>query len=402
MPASQALLETCSDMVLQCSEGAAIPCIRFYCIASCDVIRNLVEDVVLQKDDKGRCIVPFPNVSRTDLATAVEVIHGVRSVSKLSAASAPAALRGLRALGHTGMNTQIMQKLWSLVKDCGFPHIQPHINELLHTDVVRLDVLRRLVVLCPVWSVFSAKVLGEVCMDLRLAHWLLVLLSRAFPAGPLFRRVLDKLPLAVLDAQAALSLFTAPANASAYHPSEAVDVLGALVRRFETAKWDAPLLGFMRALLTSMQVFDIAPHVAVPLHGTIVMLERTPAVSVLLVVGERRNVCMRKVAPWLSLSVSWVAGTVDARIILDKLDDPGRFPPSCQVRLTAYEAARSTEVWYAVDHVHPAVPIQLQTHGRCSAGCPQSFAAVMRSQGVSRLRVDLFYADHSVLEKAFF
>lgn len=394
------LLESCADMVLQCSDGRVIPCVRFQCMTSCDAIRHVVEDVELRKDAKGRLIVPFPNVDSTDLAMACNVVHGVTAVSQLDEFSTPATLRGLRALGHTVLTDQILERLWSVLsaKDAThWPDMRPHMCELLHTPSVRQDVLRQLARVCPCWPDFSSKVLGHVTMDVQLAAWILPKLCAFFPAGPVFTRVLGLLPAGVLTPDAVLGLFPASAPAC-FHPLEALDVVDALAAMFAARGWDKGLLGLMRALLAAMRVFDVAPYVANALHGTIVQIDRQPAVSVLLAVAERKGPVSRKLAPWLWLTTDWATGRVDARVELGRLDDAARRARKCSVRLTAYSATGDcAEVWYHVPTVHPAVWFRVLDAGQYAAGTPEAFAAAVRAGGLARLRVDLFYGQHDPL-----
>lgn len=396
----QGLLESCADMVLQCSDGRVIPCVRFQCMTTCDAIRHVVEDVELRKDAKGRMIVPFPNVDSTDLAMASNVVHGVTAVHQLDEYSTPATLRGLRALGHTSLTNEILERLWAVLsaKDgAHWPDVRPHMCELMHTPSVRLDVVRQLARLCPCWPDFSSKVLGNVTMDVQLATWLLPKLCAFFPAGPVFTRVLGLLPAGVLTPDAVLGLFPASAPAC-FHPLEAVDVMDALAALFAAREWDKGVLGLLRALMAAMRVFDVAPCVANSLHGTIVQIDRTPTVSVLLAVAERKGPVSRKMAPWLWMTVDWAAGRVDASVQLSKLDDAARRARKCHVRLTAYGTAGDcAEVWYHVPVVHPAVWFRLLDAGRYVAGNPEAFAAAVRAGGLTRLRLDLLYGQHDPL-----
>lgn len=414
-----ALLETCSDMVLRCSDGRCIPCIRYYCLSTCEVIRNLAEDVELDKDPQGRAIVPFPNVDSADLALATSVIHGATPVTELTAETTSSALRGMRALGHTALVGGTMERLWALVQGGVFDDVRPHINELLHTPSVRHAVLQKLVVCCPTWPEFSAHVLGALDMDLDLARWLLGPLVKFFPAGPLFVRVLRLLPFSVLNATAVVNLFVAPRNASAYHPAEALDVLEALADLFHRGGWDPVQLDLFRCILAATREYDVAPHVANAMSGSIVLLTRTPAASMLLSVTDRHAGVSRKMSPWLFLNINRATGDVDARLTLEKLDDLCRSARRCQVRLTAYaecDAERDAErdgagserdgaceeLWYVFPHVHPLVPFSLAHDGHHGAGCPQAFRNLVRAPGLARLRIDLFYGDQNVLTKAFF
>lgn len=400
----QELLESCADMVLQCSDGRALPCIRFQCLTSCEVIQHLAQDVDLAKDDRGRVIVPFPNVPSADLAAAVAVIHSVCAIDALQADTAPVALRGLRALGHTSLTTRVVERLWTLVRDGELAGIRPHINELLHTTSIRLQVLRRLVVMCPTWPEFCAKVLAALQPDLAVAIWLLGVLPRFFAVGPLFVHLLDRLPTSVMNAQSAMRLFTEPCNASSYHPAEVTDMLRALARKFKAGGWDDVHLTFLRDVLTATQQYDVAPAIASSMHGSVILLERTPAASMLLTVGDRRAAYMsRRMAPWLTLQINRGTGVVDGRVTLDRLDEQGRYARSCQVRLTAYGPGDlCAELWRVYEGVLPMVPFGLVDAGEYGGGDVETFRGLVRSGDLVRLRVDVFYAETSVLEKAFF
>lgn len=402
-------------MVLRCGDGREIPCVRYECLVSCEVLQHLAEDVTLHKDGRGRAIVPFPNVNSADLATAIQVIHDITPPGELDASSAPAALRGLHALGHRTLVAPVMQQLWAVLSVSSTDlarDAEPHVNELLHTASVRLDVLRALVRACPTWREFSERVMPHVRMDLDLARWLLGHLVKFFPAGPVFLCVLDSVPTSVLTPESALSLFTPP-GAVSYHPPEAMDVVRALADAMggtqntqnthngSTEAWVPSVLEFMRAMLAATQVYDIAPHVANSLHGTIVLLDRTPSASVLLTT-DRRGSVSRKLAPWLWLHADWGAGAVDVRISLDRMDDMARRARRCHVRLTAYANAESEEVWYVVSHVHPALEFWGVRDGRVAAGSADSFAGAVRNPAMTRLRIDLFYGEHSPLDRPMF
>lgn len=407
-------------MVLRCGDGREIPCVRYECLVSCEVLQHLAEDVTLHKDARGRAIVPFPNVDSADLATAIQVIHGITPPGELDASSAPAALRGLHALGHRTLVAPVMQQLWAVLSVSSTDlarDAEPHVNELLHTASVRLDVLRALVRACPTWREFSERVMPHVRMDLDLARWLLGHLVKFFPAGPVFLCVLDSVPTSVLTPESALSLFTPP-GAVSYHPPEAMDVVRALADAMggtqntdthnaqnthngSTEAWVPSVLEFMRAMLAATQVYDIAPHVANSLHGTIVLLDRTPSASVLLTT-DRRGSVSRKLAPWLWLHADWGAGAVDVRISLDRMDDMARRARRCHVRLTAYANAESEEVWYVVSHVHPALEFWGVRDGQVAAGSADSFAGAVRKPTMTRLRIDLFYGEHSPLDRPMF
>lgn len=401
------LLESCADMVLACSDGTRIPCVRFQCLTTCDVIRHLVEDVVLQKDERGRAVVPFPGVDSRDLAAATQVLHGVRPADQLDAPEALRAVRGLRALGHDALAPKLLQRYWAVMHErCAWPQLQPHASDLVRAPPIRDEVLAKLVRLCPTWLDFSEHVLPALDVTLDLARWLLPRLTNFFPAGPLFERVVELLgaqPADSVTPAGVLSLFSEKQNAVAYHPVEAMDAAVAVADLFRARRWDASTLAFLDGLAAATQVYDAAPQLAAPLHGSVVLTTRPNNASVLLeVAGRRRGGVSRRIAPWLWLWIDWDTGEVDARVTLAKIDDGGLGASACQVRLTAYSCGgECAEVWYVAPAVPSAValpPFTLREHGRVAAGNQESFRGLVRSRGLTRLRADLFYGQQSVLD----
>ena len=206
----------------------------------------------------------------------------------------------------------------------------------------------------------------------------------------------------------ALSLFAEATNAPAYHPAEAMDAVAALAGLIAARRWDPTAAAFLDGLRVATQVYDVTPHSATALHGSLVLLERTPTASMLLEVmpeARRRARVTRKMAPWLWLWVDWGTGEVNARVTLSRVDDAGRRASACQVRLTAYARdGECRELWYAA----PGVPIAhalrefvLLEHGRLALGCQESFRGLVRHGGgaLARLRVDVFYGQRSVLDR---
>ena len=398
------LLDECSDMVLRCDTGREIPCIRFSCMTTCEAIRNVVEDATMKRDARGRTIVPFPGVDPDDLSVAIHILHGVVSPSDLAPPAVVSALRGMRALGHSRQDSSMMALLWASLEHASFDDLAPYVDDLLHTRSIRIQVLRRVVTMYPCWPEFCERVLNKVCMDTDTAVWMIPLLSRFFPAGPLFKYVLDAIPASVLDARSCLALFTAPKNAASYHPAEAMDVVSALSSAFRRHAWDdGGVLAFMQALVEATMVFDVSPMVANTMHGTIILLERTPSASLLLQVHAQRGTVSRRMAPWLAVSINWATGVVDARVNLDRLDDVARRARACQVRLTAYLSSSSAvDVWYSFGSLAPLSSFSLLSQGVVAAGDEAAFRSAVAHVELRRLRVDVFYSSSSVLAKAFF
>lgn len=393
------LLDECSDLVLRCSDGRCIPCVRYTCMTTCDVIRHVVEDVGLSTDFRGRLIVPFPNVDSADLGSAIDVIHDVRPVEAMCVAELAAALRGCAALGHGAHTACLLERVWELVKHGTYTQMQPYVSDLLHVTALRQQVLKRLMILRPMWEDFWDALAG-VDVDVPLAIFVLQTTSKYYAAGPLFVHLLRELPDGALDAESALSLFSAPRNALAYHPAEVVDVVDSICCKL-ASRLGAGLSAFLRAVVVANRVYDVAPLLANGLSGTIIMLEHVPSVSLLCVVSERKGVILRKMAPWLSVSIDWNTGVMDALMALSKVDEVGRYARQCQVRFTAYAGDVCGEIWYVFTNINPRLTVSVRNDCSHAIGCVRAYRTAMQSAELTRIRIDVFYGETSVLERAF-
>jgi hypothetical protein len=408
MVPSPALVEEYSDMVIACDDGVVIPCVRFSCVTSCSAIAHVVEDTLLDTDPKGRGIVPFPGVDSNVLGLALDIIHGIRNVEELSESDCVRALDGFGILGHELNKPAVLARLWGLSKNADLDLVMRHADELLHHDTVRTSVLRRLVVLRPVWSQFTTDVLSKLTLDLSLAVWILRVLPAFFAAGPLFAFVIDRVPETNLSLASIMKLVYAPESALHLHPGEVVDVMRAVMTKVRQCGLDSGVSSMLSALVSASVMFDAVPYSANKVYGTTVMLDGFPCASLLLSVDT--PICVaRKMSPWLTMTVNKLDGILDLCVAPCKLDDPGRFARNFDIRVTAYSKTdtRTTpatqEVWFEAKDVDPNVQhrFSMANLGRPALlGCKDAMRAAVRES--SKIRVDVFYAKACVLHKPLF
>lgn len=333
----QGLLDEYGDMVLRCDAGADLACERFTMVRSCSVIRNVMEDVELDRDARGRAVVPVPGLPREALQLAIALLHGVKTTVHLrTAEECECALRGLSCLGNDTLTNDVLLHMWDRLKFQSLGAIRPHLDVLLH-GTTRACVLRYLMRVCPTWTQFR-EVLAEVSMDLTLAAWLLENLKQHFPAGLLVGAIL---PRVRADPDALVALLT---GLKGYIMSgEVRDILCHL---------RAACPGVTCGLLDAMR--DAQPHT---FSQSSFFWERGRGTVVVGFSNTQGHVVV-KPSSWATLTVDWDAGKLTVR--LHPMHSEFR-NSRVQVRVMAYTPDESvadgvlasyesptgiTEVWY--------------------------------------------------------
>jgi hypothetical protein len=405
-----ALLDSCSDMVIRCDDGSDIACVKYTCMTMCDAIRNLVEDIDdLERDDRGRVVVPFPGVNSTDLALAVYVMHHAVPFQTLTRDTAVVALRGLRALGHAAhLCDAVLEHLWGTLRECNhIVHLQGLVDDLMHHPTIRDAALQKMATLCPTWTEFSARVLSQVSMDTHLAAWLVRTTRSFFPAGPVFLAVLRK--LRGLDGDKVMRLFVDSDVASCCHPTEMYHIMS----QFNTGPMQAALGDTMAKFLWMLSwPFDaeycsLAPSAAAGFNGTVRCYE--DVASALLTTLDARH-SYRRITPWLRLHVVWAVGSVAVYMDTSPWTDVSRRVREhgrCEVRITAYAKYpdEAKDLVYTVRVPNPnlaAVSTDEPSMSKLVAGDPTAFNRLVASSSLKMLRVDVYHSKRNVVLDPFF
>lgn len=421
MAASPAMLDELSDLVFVCAGGVEIPATRFNCLATCEVLRNLKEDVGFAGPDaRGRAVVPLHGIEPEPVRAAVDLLHGVRLVSQMSSEDLDVAFRGVDVLGLDVLLPSLTERLWALLSPATrCEDILPHLPRLLRDEHSRLEAVTRLVQLEPLWTHFHAKVFPHLAKDAALAPWLLTRLSKLFPANRVALALLEALQARGGSADDAARLL-AGGGGMLYHPTEVPALLRSVAACTGASEGPRGLcLSMMQALID----YDPTPTSATHVHGSILLFDKTPHASALVLlepsprgVARHRRV---RASSWLQLELTpHEDGGVDLDLLF-RLGPllPHRRAADVQLRvLCDRESARpaagppEAEAWYVFDGVPTRGAARrldqaVLRMGSTPATVRRALREIPRGNPGSELaravRVDVFFGPHSVLQRPF-
>lgn len=396
--ASPAMLRDCADMVLRLPGGTDVPCVRYNMMASCEIVRFLAEDVVLDTDAAGRAVVPLPGVDEPSIRITVDLLHGIALVKDLSRDDTKGALQGMDVLGSRVLLPSLHSRLWHWMEHDTLADLLPFVPRLATEPGVQLPLMRRLVVLKPMWSEFRRDVLARLPVDFELARVLLSHAIRCFPASTVLAAVVEQLQHPTADKVLALC----GEHGSYYHPGEVEDVMTLLERTFARHALQSPALGLVKMTLGALGTHRTLPLAATKVHGTVLLFE-VPTTSVLLTFDtESTRPIFVRAASWLRLNVDRESGTMDISFVLGRIDENGS--RDLQLRVTCWANDHGTpdvssEMWYSFSNVDAQGWTSLAQALACQG---DGQAQVEALQTPRRMRLDFFYdTRHSALDRPF-
>jgi hypothetical protein len=395
---NRAVLAECADMVLRVGDPPRdVPCVKYIVLTCCGVIRYVCEDVTMDRDDRGRVVVPVPGVDPQGVELVLDILHGLRLASTLTEAEAVATLRGIDVLGCDAVAGMVLGRLWTWLRVQTVERILPHASRLMRDASVQGRVLSRLVMLRPCWSDFQADVLDKLPLDFDLAKVMLTYLIRFFPASTVLGAIVQRLQSPTADKVLALC----GDHGTYYHPGEVRDVLKLLGKAIPADHAVAPLA---RSLTEALTTFRALPLASSRVHGT-VLLFQLPTVSALMTFqsDQPTKPMTVRATSWLRVELDPRTGAIDVSFVLGRVDD-NEASSSAQLRVTCWSRDKGTresmsETWHCFENIDRQAWTSL-THETSSFGQQAAEAAAV--QNLHRLRVDLFYsADQNVLDQPF-
>lgn len=389
--ATRAMVNDCSDMVLRV-RGEDIPCVRFNLMAACDIVRFLAEDVDLDRDRRGRVVVPMPELDARTAHVTLDLLHGVAGAADLDRADTERGLRGMDYLGSSVLVPTLLARLWHWIRDADLPEIIGHAGRLILDPAQQPLVMRRLVVLRPLWHDFLAEVVDAVEMDFDIARAIVTHLARFYPASTVLRAVLARLPHPTADKVVALCSM----HGCYYHPAEVPDALTAMRHTLARHGLESPVVGLCGTLLEALGTYHVAPLSAARVSGSVILYE-APTVSVLLTVEpECRKPIIVRATSWLRVNVDCESGTMDTSFLLARIDDHGSRQAQLRVTCESQRGA-SSEMWYMFEDVDGGSWTSLS---QCASSFGQGALQMGALHDPKRLRFDLFFdARRNVLER---
>jgi hypothetical protein len=398
------LLATCADAVMRTSEGRDILCTRYTCMASCAVLRDLMDGVTLDKTPDGKTIIPVPAVAYTTLELAVHLIHGVRLVSSLTIGEVARACEGMDVLGCTALEESLMDRLWDLVgNQASLKLLREHADRLLRSTPHRRAVVRHALRMAPLWRDFRTGFLDGLAMGGPLAIFLADALTSFFPPPVVIRTLVKALPPESRTQDTILKLAGLQHAGACYHPAETETLLEVLTTAFTEGGWDPTLRAVFENLLEAHRAYVVAPACTSVLSGSAIHYEKACTASVYLRPMHMTASRCRRITPWLRVLLNPETGAIQMWVTPGHLRGmPTGRTRNFQLRVTASTAKneRDVDVWYVWDEVvypHSAT-LSLHNVTRC-LGVVADLYGVVRGSHLRGLRFDLFYETFSALEE---
>lgn len=401
------LLRECADAVVCTSDGTRILCSKYTCMASCPLLREVMESTAMEKTPDGQlCIIPIPNMDSSCLELTLDIIHGVRRVAALDLSEVTSVIRGTSFLGCTAMDEPLMDRLWALVSVASMTTVRQHVGKLLRSRRHAVRTLNMLMRMMPLWRDFKAFLDNEddyLDMDVELAVFLATHMVKFFPPATSLCAVVDLLPRASFTQATLLKLAGIPGSGVYFHPRETVALVNMLLTYFGAKKWDQLLEGVFRTLLDASRRYETFPQNAASISGSVFMYDGAPTSSALLSIDRRmtKTRVVVRVSSWLRVVITPGTGHIQLALRPYKMDEMARVARNIQMRLTAGHSIEldNMDVWYEWHNVSVTPSTILTTYSvNRSTGSHSAFHEAVRSSSLKTLRFDVFYGPTSVLD----
>lgn len=401
--ASRELLAQCADAVVCTSNGTHIPVSKYTCMASCPLLRELMDATTLEKTADGKVIIPIPGTDSSCLQLTLEIIHGVRLVPSLSLAEVLSVLSGTSFLGCIAMEDALMDRLWSLMSCASITLVREHAGTLLRSPNHGVKMLSLLIRLMPLWKDFRTFLEADyVAMDAELAVFMGSQLVKFFPPATVLCALVDLLPRASLTQSTLLKLVGLPGSGVYFHPRETTAMISMMLNYFGAKRWDPSVEACFRTLMDASRRYEAVPHAASVINGSVFMYDGAPTSSAYLAIDRRLTTTKTvRVCPWLRVVINPGTGHIQLWLRPYKMDEMSRVARNIQLRLTAGHSAEmdNVDVWYEWHNVSvtPSTVLTVASVNR-STGSHSAFHEAVRSSSLKSLRLDVFYGALSALD----
>jgi hypothetical protein len=378
-----------------------IPACRFVCVASCSVVRELLENVEIPLDPvTHRRTVRLNGASYITIQGALDIIHGTRCINNLCFEDILACRRGMEFLGCTQYDQEMADQLYITSRSHAIPENFNNIAApiLLDYPNLRSSTINELMCRMPFWAEMCAYLKEHVHITRQLAKSLIPYLVKFYPSSLVFEALVDNMQPASISQECVLELLGVVEIGIYFHPVEIVDTLRVLAKAFEANAWDSYVLSALRTLHLAATDFDVAPDAARCVHGSVVMFTTFPQCSVVLTVADTiTKIFKMRVTPWLNITIDPRTGIFGASINLRKIDTMARVAPHLQLRLMALSRGAIGEVWYDWVEIPPARFFPLES---CDivVGSHEKLRDTLTSSSLRCIRLDFFYGDMNALE----
>lgn len=377
------LLEECADLHVVCDDGTRIPCSKYQTCSSCQVIKWALEM------DPDVTELPIPTVASKRLQLALDVVHGMASLQDYDMDQLDEAEAGFDVL-----NAQIdtAPRAWELVANAPIQVLLPRLSKLVRSPAVDIKaVLGRVICLTPLCDdIMHAVTMCEP--DVTTAQSLIRVLAKFVPPIVLLRHLYSIMHnLTLYDAIAIL-----PMHLGVYlHPGEVAQLAKLLQGLPVKNHQDAAYAQFMRNMAAGLHTFDVGPLTCMTFNATTLMYSDSPVTSTSLHVEGRSS---RRITKWLKVDMRTGC---EVFIKASHIDHMAQVARCLDVRLFVEVGAQHAELWHCWTSPdwNPTVEVSTMNcqHIRGDVAKFYSLINAGTFARTLRLRIDVYYAQHSAL-----
>jgi hypothetical protein len=401
--ASRTMLSECSDLTFECGSEPPIPASQFVCLASCSVVRDLLECIDVPIDPITRCrTIKLVGAPHSMLQIALDVLHEIQDVNTLDFDDVMACRRGMEFLGCVKFDTELAERVWVTSRthtiQTHFTHIAVPI--LLEYPILRMATMNELIRRMPFWNEMREYLVEHVPIHRSLAKSILPFLLKMYPAYLAFEMLVESMDPASLSEECVLEMMGGMEIGIYFHPVEVCDTLDFLERIFRLHDWNLFVCNALRTLHIATRHYDAVPEMARRIQGSLVMYTEAPTGSVTLNISEILVKTVRiRVTPWLRIAIDPRNGTIGADISARQIDEMAAVAHHLQVRIMAFTKGSKDvgEVYYTWETMPDARTFPLET---CDIvlGSHEKLATFIKNRFLKCIRIDLWYGDRSILE----
>ena len=397
------MLSECSDLTFECGSEPPIPASQFVCLASCSVVRDLLECIDVPIDPITRIrTIKLIGAPHAILQIALDIIHEIQSVDTLTFEDVMACRRGMEFLGCEKFDAELAERLWVTSRThtthTHFTHIATPI--LLEYPSLRMVTMNELMRRMPFWNDMREYLETHVPIHRSLAKSILPFLVKMYPAYLAFETLVESMEGASLTEECVLEMMGGVDIGIYFHPVEVCDTLDFLERIFRSNGWNVSLCNALRTLQIATRHYDAVPEMARRIQGSLVMYTEAPTCSVTLNIAEIVVKSVRiRVTPWLRITINPRSGAVGADISARHIDEMAAVAHHLQVRIMAFAKGSKDvgEVFYTWETMPDARTFPLET---CDIvlGSHEKLATFIKNRFLKCIRIDLWYGERSILE----
>lgn len=391
----RAALDTYSDMNLHCEDGIVVKANAFTMISTCDILRHMFQE--FGRD--GIKDVPIPSFDGATIRVAVDVIHGITSVTELSFDEVEKCCKGFEYLGCTILKKKILARIWHFVSKAeDTATVLRCVDKLLVSPLHARDTLNKFKSLAPVWNDFKT-IFEHVTMTEDIALVCMWRLSRFFPAHLIFDVLIDAFPPNHLSFDTCLKVMGCYRTGKYHHPDELVMSSNKILSKFK----DEDRAIHLQAISDAFCEYDVSPSGS-KLIGTTLTFANEPKTSVLAKIYDPfRGTKVLRIKRTMTVSVNTVNGLVGGTCDVEKLDENQCYPSTILVRIMTYNTTvltgrdtidhgyDTTETWREFDNVHYGEILQLDHPNSKNDAAETILSNAVKSPSLRYVRLDFFY-----------